>query len=832
MKRLHLLCNAHLDPAWLWEIEEGMGEALSTFRIAADFCEKYDGFVFNHNEVILYDWVERFEPELFARIQRLVREGRWHIMGGWYLQPDCNMPSGESFVRQMLAGRHYFKEKFDRVPTTAINFDPFGHSRGLVQIMAKAGYDSYIVCRPSQDDCPLPADEVRWIGYDGSSVIAHRTFEAYLTGRGKARAKVERWLEKHPERTPGLVLWGIGNHGGGPSREDIEQLKQLMDECVTREIVHSTPEAYFRELAASGAALPEHRKDLNPWAVGCYTSQIRIKQKHRQLESELYLTEKLSAHAAIAGLIDYPKERLDEAQRDLMTAQFHDMLPGSSIREVEEATIRLLDHGLETAAREKIRAIFALTASEPQPKEGEVPIFIYNPHPFPVKGVFDVEYQPAVSTRGQIARPFVHRNGVLIPSQWEKVKSNLYIDWRKRVVFQAELAPGQISRFDVSAEILDRKPEGPAVRSDDDYFYFENGELEVAINRRTGLADRFAAGGRALVKPGAFRPIVIQDHDDAWGSQVQRFPKVIGAFKLMSKTRAQRVSGVRNRKLEAVRVIEDGDARTVIEALLEYGSSALIITYKLPKQGKAIDVELTVHWNEKAKMLKLAVPVAFGDPRYVGQVAYGRDEFPRDGREVVTQQWNGVVSDQDGLALTCLNDGIYGSDMTGEEWRLTLLRSPGYSALPGGKLKNTMAQDRYSDRIDQGERRYRFRFEGGAASERLEAVDREALAFNEKPYALTYFPPGKGKAAQPLARLSDSTVLMTAFKRAEREADAYIVRLFEPTGQARRTVLELPLLGIRHDVALQPFEIKTLKVVPAARTIEECPLMEMDVQKN
>ena len=182
MKRLHLLCNAHLDPYWLWEWEEGAAEALSTFRTAADFCEKYDGFVFNHNEVILYRWVEEYEPALFTRIQRLVAEGKWHIMGGWYLQPDCNMPSGESFVRQVLAGRIYFQEKFGVAPTTAINFDPFGHTRGLVQILAKSGYDSYIHCRPDQNDCPLPDEaDYCWVGYDGSEVAAHRTLTWYGT---------------------------------------------------------------------------------------------------------------------------------------------------------------------------------------------------------------------------------------------------------------------------------------------------------------------------------------------------------------------------------------------------------------------------------------------------------------------------------------------------------------------------------------------------------------------------------------------------------------------------------------------------------------------------
>ena len=125
MQKVHLLCNAHIDPVWLWAKEEGVAETLSTFRVAASFCEAYDGFIFNHNEAVLYEWVEEHEPALFARIQKLVREGKWHIMGGWYLQPDCLMPSAEGFLRQIEAGRRYFSENFGDEPTTAINLDPF-----------------------------------------------------------------------------------------------------------------------------------------------------------------------------------------------------------------------------------------------------------------------------------------------------------------------------------------------------------------------------------------------------------------------------------------------------------------------------------------------------------------------------------------------------------------------------------------------------------------------------------------------------------------------------------------------------------------------------------
>ena len=155
MKRLHLICNAHLDPIWQWEWEEGAAAALSTFQSAANLAEKYD-YIFCHNEVNLYKYTEKYAPALFAQIQKLVKQGKWHIMGGWYLQPDCLMPSGEGMLRQIREGELYFKEKFGVMPTTAVNFDPFGHSRGLVQILKKCGQDSYMFMRPYGKHMPYP----------------------------------------------------------------------------------------------------------------------------------------------------------------------------------------------------------------------------------------------------------------------------------------------------------------------------------------------------------------------------------------------------------------------------------------------------------------------------------------------------------------------------------------------------------------------------------------------------------------------------------------------------------------------------------------------------
>jgi alpha-mannosidase len=824
MKTLHLICNAHLDPVWLWEWEEGAAEALSTFRVSAEFCEEFSGFVFNHNEVTLYKWVEEYEPELFERIQKLVKQGKWHIMGGWYLQPDCNMPSGESFVRQMLIGRNYFWDKFGVAPTTAINFDPFGHSRGLVQIMKKAGFDSYLFCRPGVNDCPLPAEDFIWVGYDGSEIMGHRAAEHYLSALGKADHKINKYLEKHPNQEVGSVLWGVGNHGGGPSRVDLEKLKVLIKDNKEFKILHSTPEAYFKQLKESGATLPRHEKDLNSWAVGCYTSQIRIKQKHRLLENELYMVEKMMSHVSILGLTKYPYDEIHEVACDLMVAEFHDILPGSSIQNVEEASLRLIDHGLEILSRIKARAFFILARGQKKAKENEIPILAYNPHPFKVIGSFECEFQLADQNwKEEFTLPIIYQNGLKIPSQPEKELSNLNLDWRKRVVFKAELEPGQMNRFDVKLEIVPAKP-APKLFPENGLLKFKTKELEVDINCKTGLVDRYSINGEEYLKPNAFTPLVMEDNDDPWGMETMNFNKVSGQFTLMSDEKGTKFSGIHDKTLPSVRVIEDGDVRTVIEALFQYADSFLIQTYKLPKQGTEVEVQVRLHWNEKSKMLKLSVPTKITEGIYTGQVAYGREDLTGGGKEVVAQKWSAINHLKSDRVFTCINDGIYGSDFKDGEMRLSLLRSSGYSGHPIQK-RPIMAQDRYSSRIDQGERFYRFWLNGGKYNDRMNAIDREALALNEKPFVLSFFPSGAGEVPKVSLVLSDSTILVTAFKKCERSND-YIIRLFEPIGKKTITNLEIPLLGVRKEISLNSFEIKTLKLDVKTKLLSEIDMME------
>lgn len=825
-KILFLICNAHLDPVWLWEWEEGAGETLSTFRTAAQLCEEYDEFVFNHNEAVLYKWIEMYEPELFSRIQRLVEKRKWHILGGWYLQPDCNMPSGESFVRQALIGKSYFKEKFGVEPKTAMNFDPFGHTRGLVQILKKTGYTSYLFCRPDAKHITLPSDDFVWVGYDGSEILAHRARYHYNSERGQARQRVEQWIRENQEQGRGMLLWGIGDHGGGASREDIEQIREVSEEKSGWDVRHGIPEAYFELLSRKEEELPRHAGDLNPWAVGCYTTMARIKQKHRLLENTYYLTEKMVSHASLQSLMDYPRDELYKSLEDLLFCEFHDVLPGSSIPEVEAYALQRMDHALEILSRLKARAFFALAKAEKKAEEGEFPIFVYNPHPYSVNGTITCEFQPQepnFNTEVFWLPEIKDDEGNVVLHQLEKESSNISVEQRKRVVFQADLKPAQMNRF--SCFLKEVKPIPRSYERKEPSLNFQSENTEMAINGQTGWVDRYRIEGVDFLDSGSFRCLVAEDYPDPWGINVRAFRNVLGDFTLMSKKEAARFAGVSESALDPVRIIEDGPVRTVVEALFEYNHSMICQRYIIPKKGSEFGVEVRVFWAEKDRMLKLSIPTSFQKGKCKGQVAYGIEEFSREGEELVAQKWVGVFSPDSKYALTVINNGTYGFDFLKGELRHSLLRSAAYAAHPVDGKRPLVPPDRFEPRIDQGERVFRFWINGGEALKRLPQVDREALLKNEAPVALSCFPPGKGKKILPSVLVTEDAVQITSIKMAE-ENNWLILRLFEPTGEERETSVSIPCLGLTFKISLQGFEIKTVAVDLDSREHFEVDLIE------
>jgi alpha-mannosidase len=417
--------------------------------------------------------------------------------------------------------------------------------------------------------------------------------------------------------------------------------------------------------------------------------------------------------------------------------------------------------------------------------------------------------------------PLIHQDGKRLPCQAEKEASNHPLDWRKRNVFVAELPPMQMSRFDIRTQVLPAKP-APELKEKNDKFSFKTNDMEAVVNARTGLIDTYKTNDGTFLKPESFKSLIIDDNVDPWGMTVKSFRNVIDEFKLMSPTQAARFMNIKKKTFPPIHVIEDGEVRTIIEAFFVCGNSVIVQQYKLPKQGTEIEVEIRVFWNEKDKMLKLSIPTKLTRTSYLGQTCFGVQKLQTNGNETVAQKWTAIANEKS--AMTCINNGVYGSDCKEGEIRISLLRSAAYAAHPIDDRK-IIPEDRFVPRIDQGERIYHFWINGGKRKERLNAIDREALIHNEKPYLLALFPSGDGKKVEPLAILEDDVAQIAAIKKAE-TSDEYIIRLFEPTGNARATTLAILSAKLRKKIRLGKFEIKTLRFDPKHKTLQEINLME------
>ena len=808
MNKLFLLCNSHIDPVWLWEWQEGATATIATFRSAADICEEFDGFVFCHNEALLYQWTEEYDPALFARIQKLVKAGKWHIMGGWYLQPDCNIPSGESILRQIISGRKYFDEKFEAHPTVAVNFDTFGHSRGMVQILSQCGYTGYVYMRPEKKRMTLPATSFTWKGYDGSSVICNRLAHgSYANYAGEAVDWAEETVRDYSEDKIGMFAWGVGNHGGGPSRIDLTQFNAWMAEQKDMEIRHATPEEFFAALEEEGVVCPEVAEDLRPVFIGCYTSQTRVKNLHRKLENELYSAEKMAAAASSLGLMEYPAGELGEAEKDMMLNEFHDTLPGTTIESGAKAAEQSLAHGIEIAARVKMRAFMALLAGQPKAKPEWVPIFVYNPHPHPVSGVFDCEIMPAQHQNWKDDVQYkvtVYRDGAEIPSQQEKAEYNMNLDWRQKVSFYATLEPFAMNRFDCEVTYMPvQSTESKLPRKD---IHFVNDRMEVVINHKTGLVDAYRVDGVDYLKPGSFATQLFKDNPDPWNMSTYRYDTVIGQFETVPDRMGHAhdiIPDTPEIPIPAVRIIEDGVIRMIVEAEFCYGNSKLIQTYRLPRTGTSFEVEQRIYWNEADTMAKLKIPCAMRG-QYVGQNMFGRGNLPQDGSETVSQKWCGIFGKE--KALTVTNKTTYGSHASEDTMYLSLLRAPGYAAHPVGD-RPLIREDRFIPRIDQGEHVFSFTVCGSDVSQRQNLIEQESLIHNEAPFVINAFPGGYGEKHGSFITVSDARMILSAMNH--NENGDLVLRLFNSVSEPCSAQIKIPAMNICQQITLPGSRFQT-----------------------
>lgn len=792
MKKLHLICNAHLDPVWLWQKAEGMAEAMATFRIAADFCEKYDNFVFNHNESVLYEWVKEFEPELFERIKKLVKCGKWKIMGGWYLQPDVLMPSGESIIRQIRVGNEFFKKHFGMVPKTSINFDSFGHSKGLVQILAKCGYENYAYLRP-RDAEHRP---FIWEGYDGSKIKTVKIYDWYNTPKGRAIERLEQYIKDFPEREINLVTWGIGNHGGGPSEKDFLDIENFSENTTEYDVLHSDLDTYFSELDES--KLETVSESLVHCMVGCYSSMSKVKRGHRRLENKISMCEKMICQSGVS----YDVMEFEKAEKALLFSEFHDVLPGSAIKKVEEDSVRLINYGEEIAESIIQKAFFKMCSGQKKAEEDTVPVIIYNPHPFEVEGDFEAEFQLAEQNYSDTYITMVEvfdEEGNKIVSQLEKPNCTMNWDWRKKIVFNAKLAPMSVNRFNCKFTMVKNFVPIKPCAEDENYIILKSDTTEVLINKNTGSLDKYSVCGKSILNKDGIKIKAYRDNEDPWGMTVHGFTDFLGDFELLSDDEANEFRGYPDERLSNVRVIENGDARTKVQAIFKHKNSYATLTYIFSKNSKHLDIDVSLLANDANTLYKLSFGTSLDKAsKAYASAMFGKEEAIKDEKEIVFGKWVELKSEDS--SFTVVNNGNHGGSAIDNILNVTLLRTPVYSAHPNDLGRPIAPHDRVLEHIDMGESNFSFKL---LVDE--EYVDFEAEIFNQKPYALAFFPSGNGEKTENPLLIDNKKIILSALRKTE---NGKLIRLYNSSEKEQKATLEFE--GIKEEISFTPFEVKTL----------------------
>lgn len=783
-----MIGNAHLDPVWLWQWQEGFQEAKATFRSALDRMRESDDFLFTSSSAAIYEWVEQNDRGMFEEIKQRVAEGRWEIVGGWWIQPDCNLPGGESFVRQGLYGQRYFREKFGVTATVGYNVDSFGHHAMLPQILKKSGLDYYVFMRPQPHEKGLPGRLFYWESDDASRVLAFRIPYEYCTPPTDLQQHVQRCATQ--VRSPfdeSMCFYGVGNHGGGPTKENLSSIRALNEDPTMPALLFSTPDRFFRDIDQETLPIPVVHDELQMHAVGCYAAHSGVKRWNRKAETLLVTAEKFSSIAEhVTGQL-YPDD-LSRAWKNVLFNQFHDILAGTSIEPAYEDARDSYGEAKSIAGRALNYALQSISWQIEIPQEdGTTPIVVFNPHSWPVRTDVELEF-------GRLPENASLRDDERCSVPMQTVQSLATVrGGRNRISFMADLPPVGYRVYTVGPG--DPEQEVTAVVADDTSL--ENDWFRLEINPATGCISSLwdkARQHEVLGGEGA-QQLVLSDPSDTWSHGVFRYDDVVGSFAPKS-----------------VRLVENGPVKSVLRVTSEYGKSVLVQDFTMYGSRERIDVHVTVDWGEQFKILKLRFPLNLRSTTATYEIPYGHIERPANGEEVSGQSWidlTGVLRGRGDLyGLSILNDGKYSFAARECELDLTVLRSPIYAH---HDPRVPEPEGRYTF-LDQGVQRFSYSLVPHAGSWEGAGTVRQAAELNQPPIAIIEaYHVGPLPLRDSYLCVDQDNVIVSAVKKSE-DNDDLILRCYETEGRATAATIRLPRWGRTIETSFGSCEIKTFRV--------------------
>jgi alpha-mannosidase len=813
--QVHMVGNAHIDPMWIWDWKEGMHEVLQTFRSAVNRLDEEPTLVFTASSASYYQWVEQTSPELFGRIRELVAKKRWIVTGGQWVEPDCNLPSGESVCRQFLYGQRYLAEHLGTTATVGYNIDSFGHAGTLPQLMAASGIGAYVMMRPGEHEKHIDSPAFLWEGVDGTTLPAYRIPYEYST-EGSHEAEVIRkrsaeLLERsHELGYPLMAFFGVGNHGGGPTRLAVRTIRDLSITS-SGSVAFSGPVAYFEALRAEmtrgDSDLPSVSGELQWHAVGCYSARASLKLGNARAEDALVVAEKMAelCRALTSRTLDV-QEELAEAWRGVLFAQFHDALGGTTTDLATTAVEQLLTAAESRADRVATLAAHSIVESvdtwvagaesaeglETSMSGTPVPLIVFNPLSWPVTGTVSIPHPVSVATSASDERQAVQQ----IPSGEVTYRPT-------RSIMQLAVPPFGYRRFWLHT--VDPEPGAPAGDGPPAAAAAEplggttltNGLLRVVVDPLSGALASLVVAGEdeeaedwELIADGGVCPVVIEDTSDTWSHGTARYE-----------------GDERSGNLVGIAVVEDGPVRSTVRSTWSLDHSTVIQEVSLYQGRPFVELRIIVEWHESARIMKIVVPTTFSEPTSAAGAPYGFVERPCSGHEEAMVHWIDISDGWRGLA--CTSDAAGGYDALGARLRLTALRSPRVSDHGWGWGKDD--PDAYPV-TDQGLHRLRFRLTPHLGTWADAQVTRMAEEHRVNlPAVIDTWHRGRLGSEASAIEVEGDSVVVPVVKRAEMGSGT-VLRVWEVSGKRSRARVTVPAASRSWVGDLGPHQVRTLFV--------------------
>jgi alpha-mannosidase len=794
---IHLTGNAHIDAAWLWPWTETVEVVRQTFGTALQLMDEYPKYTYTQSAPAYDEWIEQKYPPEFEQIRQRVKEGRWEMVGGMWVEPDLNMPDGESQVRQLLIGKRYFQSRFGVDVRIGWNPDSFGYNWQLPQIYKRSGVDYFVTQKMAWNDTnQLPLKLFWWQSPDGSRVLTYfphdyvNEIDPIDMARAFAHAR-----QDNPGTTEMMHLYGIGDHGGGPTRAMLDagdrwlspdkayaQLHfgdaQSFFSAVEKEVdTAHAPIWNYKTLATGDTKLPQPPAGL--WSLpvwndelyfeyhrGVMTSQAAHKRNMRESEEEVLNAEKWSSIAWLSGT-PYPAPQLNEAWKKVLFNQFHDLAAGSGIGVIYKDAQKDYDMVRFTADAATSQALGTIASYiDTQSRSKGVPVLVFNPLAWVRSGVVEFTVQLAEAAP---EIEIIDEAGKVLPSESSLTNAATH-------TFSVHALVPDVERLGYmlvyARPAMARAAAVSGVQVSADGHTLENQFLRLTVDAKTGCItslvnkktnfDAIAAGGCGNQLQ-AF--VDTPKEYDAWNIDAD-FDKVVTNLDMVDSAQLAEHNSLR----AVIRVTRHWQASTFVEDITLYNG--------LPR----VDIVMDIDWHERHKLLKAAFPLAAGSPQATYEIPYGSIERPttrnnsvEDAKfEVPALRWADLGDAQNGFSL--INESKYAYDAKGNVLRLSLLRSPTWP----------------DPEADQGHQHFSYALYPHAGTWKQALTVRQGYDFNYRLAAMQVSPhAGKLPGSFHFLDVDQDNVVVTAMKKTE-DGDGLLVRFYEWAGKGGNVILSLP----------------------------------------